>query len=95
MNVAFNKEGRCVCVQRERQSEGHRTDGETERKIEHNTQKTDRKKNNETGSITQTSQLDIKGNEDRGCGCPLRGENEFNFPQWPSLKEITIFLCRD
>lgn len=33
------------------------------------------KRDNETGSITQTSQLDVKGNEDRGYGCPLRGGN--------------------
>lgn len=85
----------CVCSEgkTERRTQNRWGDGEKDR-TQH-TEDRKKKKNNETRSITQTSQLDIKGNEDRGCGCPLRGENEFNFPQWPSLKEITIFLCRD
>lgn len=32
------------------------------------------KRDNETGSFAQTSQLDIKGKEDRGYVCPLRGK---------------------
>lgn len=48
-----------------------------ESKAEYKTCRKREKRDNETGSITQTGQLDIKGNEDRGYVFPLRVKKEF------------------
>jgi len=52
------------------------------------TEERQRKETNESGSITQTKPVRSQGKH----GCPLRGGDEFNFPQWPLLKEITNFF---
>lgn len=50
------------------------------------------KRGNETGSITQTGQLDIKRNENRGCVLPLRVKKKTQSDlQW---RRTLIFLVQ-
>ncbi len=75
MNVPFNKERRYVQKgMTDWRTQNIWSDGEQGRiqDMQEDTQKRD----NETGSITQTGQLDIKWNEDRGYVFPLRAKKE-------------------